>query len=98
MANISIAPLPFPPEAYDRRYFNELIRTLNLYFRTLNNAGPLNATTLNLSSLSTSSTGLKVGEVWIDTTDNTLKIVLSTNYQVNLVGEAATTSAGTVTV
>lgn len=98
MANIPIAPLPFPPDAYDRRYFNELIRTLNLYFRTLNIPGPINATNINLSNLSTSSTGLKVGEVWLDTTDNTLKIVMSTTHRVNLVGEPTTISAGTVTV
>ena len=98
MANIPVAPLPFPPDTYDRRYFNELIRTLNLYFRTISRPGPINATNINLSNLSTSSTGLKVGEVWLDTTDNTLKIVMSTSHQVNLVGAAATTSAGTMTV
>lgn len=98
MANIPIAPLPFPPNSYDHRYFNETIRTLNLYFRTLNNPQPVFAPTINLSKLPTSATGLKPGDVWHDTTDNTLKIIPSTNWIVNVIGQSSTASAGTVTV
>ena len=74
---IPIAPLPFPPTSYDQRYFNETIRTLNLYFRQIQNPGPLVGSTLSLSQLPTSATGLRVGEVWVDTTaGNVLKVVL----------------------
>lgn len=74
---IPIAPLPFPPTSYDQRYFNETIRTLNLYFRQIQNPGPLVGSTLSLLQLPTSATGLRVGEVWVDTTaGNVLKVVL----------------------
>ena len=74
---IPIAPLPFPPTSYDQRYFNETIRTLNLYFRQIQNPGPLVGSTLSLLQLPTSATGLRVGDVWVDTTaGNVLKVVL----------------------
>lgn len=98
MANFPIAPLPFPPREYDPNYLNEVIRNLNLYFRILQNPGQINGATINLSNLPTSSTGLRPGDVWIDTSDFALKIVPLTNYQVNIIGESVTTAAGTVTV
>jgi hypothetical protein len=77
MANFPITPLPFPPTTYDQRYFNETIRTLNLYFRLLQNPGPILGTTLQLTKLPTSATGLPVGSVWVDTTaSNVLKVVV----------------------
>jgi hypothetical protein len=74
---IPITPLPFPPSTYDQRFFNETIRTLNLYFRQIQNPGPLVGSTLTISQLPTSATGLRVGEVWVDTAaGNVLKVVL----------------------
>lgn len=75
--SIPIAPLPFPPNSYDQRYFNETIRTLNLYFRQVQNPGPLVGSTLSLSQLPTSAAGLRSGAVWVDTSaGNVLKVVL----------------------
>jgi hypothetical protein len=98
MSGFPITPLPFPPTTYDHKYYNEVIRTLNLHFRILQNPGQVTATSLNLTNIPTSSTGLRVGDVWHDTSDNTLKIVPSKSYLVNLVGQSTTASAGTVTV
>jgi hypothetical protein len=96
-SRVPIVPLPFPPITYEARYFNETIRTLNLYFRTIQNPGPLIATTLQLTNLPTSATGLPIGAVWRDTSDNTLKIIPDPNGLIILVGESTTVSAGTVT-
>jgi hypothetical protein len=72
-----VSPLPFPPASYDQQFFNETIRVLNLYFRQIQNPGPVVGSTLSLSQLPTSATGLRVGEVWVDTTaGNVLKVVL----------------------
>ncbi len=98
MANFPIAPLPFPPTTYDQKYINEVIRSLNLYFRILQNPGQVNGATLNLSNLPTSATGLRPGDVWIDTTDFSLKIIPLVNYQVNIIGQSVTAAAGTITV
>jgi hypothetical protein len=74
---IPITPLPFPPTSYDQRFFNETIRTLNLYFRQIQNPGPIIGSTLRLSQLPTSSAGLRTGEVWVDTAaGNVLKVVV----------------------
>jgi hypothetical protein len=77
MAFAPIAPLPFPPTSYDQRYFNETIRTLNLYFRQLQNPGDIVGTTLRVTDFPTSSVGLPLGSVWVDTTaGNVLKVVV----------------------
>lgn len=78
MAGITpIAPLPFPPSSYEQRYFNETIRTLNLYFRQLQNPGAIVGSTLQLTNMPTSASGLRVGEAWIDTAaGNVIKVVL----------------------
>lgn len=94
---IPIAPLPFPPTSYDQRYFNETIRTLNLYFRQIQNPGPVVGSTLLLLQLPTSSAGLPDGTVWHDRDSNVLRIVDSTYVAVPLTGQTATTSTGAVT-
>lgn len=96
-SRIPIVPIPFPPNTYDTRYFNETIRTINLYFRLIQNPGPAIHTTLQLLNLPTSATGLPVGAVWRDTVDNTLKIVPDPNASLFIVGETVSVSAGTVT-
>lgn len=73
---LPIAPIPFPPLEYDQQYLNELIRTLNLYFRLLQNPGPATNSTLTLTQLPTSAAGLPSGSVWVDTgAGNVLKVV-----------------------
>jgi len=84
-----IAPrLPASPVEYDQRFMDEFIRILRLYFNQLDNNGPLQGTTLNLSSIN-QSTGLadiilptqaslatlRKGDIYYDTTaGNVLKI------------------------
>lgn len=68
--------LPLPGQQYDAVYLANLVRILNIYFTQLQNPGPLQGTTLNLSELPTSATGLAVGDVWVDTSaGNVLKVV-----------------------
>jgi len=85
----SIAPrLPAAPVEYDQRFMDEFIRILRLYFAQIDNTGPIQGTTLNLSTIS-QTTGatvisiptqaslatLRVGDVYYDTTaGNVLKI------------------------
>jgi hypothetical protein len=68
MAVSSKVVLPFPPEDYDAHYFNAMVRVLNVFFQQQMNPGPINGSTLNLSSLPTSSAGLRSGDIWVDTT------------------------------
>jgi len=62
-----IAPLPFAPDTYDQRYFNETLRTLNFYFRQLQNPGDVVASTLRVTALPTAAAGLPSGSIWVDT-------------------------------
>jgi hypothetical protein len=72
-----ISPLPFPPDTYDQRYFNETIRTLNLYFRQIQNPGQIVGATFRALNLPTSATGLPVGTFWVDTgAGNVIKVVV----------------------
>ena len=74
--SIQFVPLPIPPKDYNQQYFNELLRVLNLYFRTIQNPGDSVVNTLRILNLPTSATGLPPGSVWVDTTaSNVLKIV-----------------------
>lgn len=92
-------PLPFPPRQYDPVYFTEFVRALNFYFRQFNNPGPEVFATIQLLNLPTSATGLPVGSVWRDTTDNTLKIVPDVSENnVKLVGAVAQAQQGDIGV
>lgn len=90
MANQNVvAPrLPVAPIEYDQRFMDEFIRILRLYFAQIDNNGPLQGTTLNLSSIN-QSTGtadiilptqaslstLRRGDIYYDTSaGNVLKI------------------------
>jgi hypothetical protein len=85
----TIAPrLPIAPIEYDQRFMDEFIRILRLYFNQLDNTGPLQGTTLNLSTLNqttnlpviaiptqASVATLRTGDIYYDTTaGNVLKI------------------------
>jgi hypothetical protein len=85
----SIAPrLPVAPVEYDQRFMDEFIRILRLYFAQIDNTGPIQGTTLNLSTINqttglniigiptqTSLATLRIGDIYYDTTaGNVLKI------------------------
>lgn len=75
-SRVPITAFQLPPVTYDQMYFNEVVRGLNLYFRLLQNPGPVVASTLRLSNLPTSAAGLAPGDVWRDTgAGNVLKVV-----------------------
>lgn len=61
------------PAEYSQEYMQNLLKQFDLYFSTLNTAGPLRGTKLNLSDLPTSTTGLSAGDLWND--GGTVKIV-----------------------
>ncbi len=61
------------PENYDRRFWARTLRTIELQIDNLLSRGNIRVSTINLSSLPTSPTGLITGDVWDDA--GTLKIV-----------------------
>ncbi len=76
MANINKVPDPvlaLAPLEYDVQYLNMIVRQLNYYMQQHANPGAMVGTTLSLSDLPTSATGLAPGTVWNDS--GTLKIV-----------------------
>ena len=71
--NTTSPSLPLPPDAYDRRYFDQLNNILRLYFNQLSNPGDMGGATLNLN-LNTLPTeadlpNLRLGDVYRDTQD-----------------------------
>ena len=86
--NVIAPTLPIAPVEYEKRYMDQLLQVLRLYFTQLDNNGPFQATTLNLSTLDqttklrvvsiptqASVASLSVGDVYYDTTaGNVLKI------------------------
>ena len=79
MANRNNVPDPvlaLAPLEYDTQYQNMIVRQLNYYMQQHANPGALAGSTLTLSDLPTSATGLAPGTVWVDTgAGNVLKIV-----------------------
>lgn len=71
--NFAAPVLPVPPAQYDQNWANQTVRILDSYFRSLQNPGPIRATTITLTDLPTSSAGLPVGSLWNDL--GTVKIV-----------------------
>lgn len=66
MALINYAPpaIPVAPEEYDSIFMNQLVRSLNIYFRQLGSTTPIVVDSIQLSKLPTSSAGLVPGSVW----------------------------------
>lgn len=75
MALKSFAPpnFPLPPTEYTPQYFDQLVRSLNAYFRQVGSTTPIVVDSITLNNLPTSATGLPAGSVWNDA--GTLKIV-----------------------
>ena len=65
--------LPEPPETIDRRYMEDLIRTLQLFITQERNPGERRGTKLTLTDLPTSATGLETGALYNDS--GTVKVV-----------------------
>jgi hypothetical protein len=80
MSLFSDAPprLPAPPSEYDAAYMGQMLNVLNLFFQRLNAVQPLNIAQLNINidTLPTDAdlANLRVGEVYRDTADDSLKI------------------------
>ena len=70
-----IAPprLPEAPEEYSRQYMEDLLRSLEIFIQQERTPGEIRGTSITLTDLPTSSTGLEVGSLWTDT--GTVKIV-----------------------
>ena len=73
MQKFAAPALPLPPNEYDAQYFNQLIRTLNIYFKQVGSTTPVVFDSITLTNLPTSASGLPAGAIWNDA--NTLKIV-----------------------
>lgn len=72
--SVPIPLFPVPPREYSPEYMAELTRAFSLALELVQNPGEGRNTTLVLTNLPTSSTGLESGSVWNDS--GTLKIVL----------------------
>jgi len=83
-----------PPEDYDRRFFDDLIRSLNQLVILIRSPGVGRNTTITLTDLPTSGYGLEPGALFRQ--GNTVKITLE--YEAYLAGLQAQGSVGTVTV
>ena len=93
--------LPLAPSTYDPEYFNQVLRSLNVYLSQIGSTTPIVIDSLTLLALPTSALGQRVGTVYND--NGVLKIVLANTISgvvgaVNLVGIAPTITNTTVTV
>ncbi len=71
--SVPFSALPSPGPEYDRDYMNRLVNILDQIHTQLVARRPLVATTLNISQLPTSATGLLPGDLWNDA--NTVKVI-----------------------
>ena len=75
MALVNVPPprLPEPPAQIDRRYMEDLVRTLQTFITQERNPGELRATKITLTDLPTSASGLETGALYNDS--GTVKVV-----------------------
>jgi len=75
MALVDLPPprLPEPPAQIDRRYMEDLVRTLQTFITQERNPGELRATKITLTDLPTSASGLEIGALYNDS--GTVKVV-----------------------
>ena len=82
MAELNATPpnLPLAPDAYERRYQEQLNNVLRLFFNQLSNPGDIGGATLNLNigTLPTEADlpSLRIGDVYRDTTTGATSQVL----------------------
>jgi hypothetical protein len=55
-----------PPQEYSQAWANAFARDVQLMFASLNNPSRGEFTTVNISQLPTSATGLRSGDLWND--------------------------------
>ena len=67
------ARLPEAPQEYSPIYMQDLIRALEVFISQQRNPGQLRGSTITLTSLPTSATGLETGALYNDS--GTVKIV-----------------------
>ena len=98
--NLVLPFFPVPPEEYDQRYMEEVVRSFSIYLRQMQNPGEGRHTELVLTNLQTDDQGLEVGALFIDKDVsgvlNNIKIVVADASNVR--GNSATSSVGSVTV
>lgn len=71
--NHGIPFLGVPPKEYDPQLLGQMFRTIELVLKQTVAIGPIHVTTINVSQLPTSATGLRSGDVYNDL--GTLKVV-----------------------
>lgn len=57
---------PIAPQEYNKQYMDELVRQFSIYLEQMQNPGDARHTTMALTQLPTSKTGLATDEVWND--------------------------------
>lgn len=75
MANVQLpAPrLPEPPPEVSQQYLQDLVRALEVFITQERTAGEMRGTSLVLTALPTSATGLETGSLYNDS--GTIKVV-----------------------
>jgi hypothetical protein len=68
MSGNQVAPprLPEAPQEYSASHMQDLIRTLEIFIEQERNPGEIRATSLTLTDLPTSATGLETGTLYND--------------------------------
>jgi hypothetical protein len=68
MSGNQVAPprLPEAPQEYSASYMQDLIRSLEIFIEQERNPGEIRATSLTLTDLPTSATGLETGTLYND--------------------------------
>lgn len=64
--NIPLPVFPVPPREYDPRYMAELTRVFALYQQQMQNPGEARATSIVVTNMPTSPTGLEPGTLYVD--------------------------------
>ena len=95
MRSFKSTVLPLPPTGYDPRYFDTLIKLLNIYFGQLDSENPLHLQGLVLSELTTDPTELPNYSLYREGRDVRIKLP-GDNFITSGISGAA--SVGTVSV
>tara|TARA_R100001143_G_C3275613_1_gene94274 strand:- start:224 stop:523 length:300 start_codon:yes stop_codon:yes gene_type:complete len=86
--------LPLPPKEYNEVYFEQLIKTLSVYFTQIDSQNPLHIEGLVLTNLTEAPVGLPPFSLYRD--GRSVKILLP--QDTGVAGADATMSIGSVTV
>ena len=73
LTNLPAPRLPEPTSEYSLTYMQDLLRALEIFIEQERTAGDIRATTITLTALPTSATGLESGALYNDS--GTVKIV-----------------------